>query len=229
MDLWIKFLVTFLTAVVGWLLAALQYRPGWKDGRTTKVKRGRKCLFVVLLFLLFASLLNTYYDHRNNQLSSQRDQEFKGIVEDFVQKEKESDVPELVVLGYGPIKSDYHLKVKNVGKRPATKVKLIFTDDSIPSAFSGNLISGTSEIPHGTEYTLPMNLFSGINRKMKLPNSEEGYKEALEESLKGFNDGTKTFIARFYLEYYHGDIKMTSPQYSVSLNKNGLGYFSKEE
>lgn len=229
MMIWIKLIVVFLTAVIGWLLAALQFKSEWKDGRTTISKRGRKILFVVLPIVLLVSLVLTYLDHRNTQALQQGDQKFKGTVESYVTDQKKSDVPELVVLDVKGSKSGYTLRVKNIGEQPATKVKVIFTDDSTPNAFAANLIAGTREIPDDTEYTFPLNLFSGINLLMKLPNSEEGYKEALQESLEKFNSGMMAFIPRFHLEYYFGDRKITSSQYFLVVEKKGIVYFGKEE
>ena len=230
MIIYLKLIVVALTAVIGWLLAALQYRPGWKDGRTTVAHQGRKVLFVVLPVALLASLVLTYADHGAAQDALREAQEFQGRLEHFVHEQRESERPELVALTVTSSKDHYILTVKNVGNRPARKVKVIFTDDSTPSAFSANLISGAGEIPKGVEYTLPLILFSGINMLMKLPNSEPGYKEALKVSMEKFNSGQMAFIPRFHLEYYFGEQKLSSPTYYLLLDsRSGLLSFGKEE
>jgi hypothetical protein len=87
MNLALKIFLVVLTAVVSWLLAALQYKPKWKDGRTTLAKKGRKSLFYVLALILIASLVLTCYEHytsdRSMRLAHEERDEIKEMLKPF--------------------------------------------------------------------------------------------------------------------------------------------------
>lgn len=148
-------------------------------------------------------------------------------VKKFVKEQEEVNVPNIVglrIIGKSP---DFKFVIKNIGKKPATKVKLIFADNSTPNIFSNNYISVASEIPNGVEYTLPLNLFSGVKMLMKLPNYDKG---KLQELLEKFNSGRMVFIPRFYVEYYFDDKKFISDHYYLVIDNNKrLKYFGKEK
>ena len=63
MSLILKILVVSVTFFVGWLLAALQFRPKWRDGRTSLGQKGRRLLFMLLPVVLFASIIATCIEH----------------------------------------------------------------------------------------------------------------------------------------------------------------------
>ncbi|MDD3883598.1 MAG: hypothetical protein PHW66_01570 [Gallionella sp.] len=176
------------------------------------------------------SILGTILMFYGSYQQTQGDKEFQDTVENYVEKQQAEDSPELVALAVEKRNADYLLTVQNIGRKPATQVRVIFSTESKPTAFSGNLISGAQKIPHNTRYTFPLNLFTGINRIMNLPNSVEGYKEELETSLQKFNTGEMAFIPRFYLEYHYGEKLITSPMYYLVLEKQrGLLRFGKED
>ena len=174
------------------------------------------------------SILGTILMFYGSYIQGHSDQKFQGTVEEFVKDQKATDVPELVCLSVEGKESDFRVKVKNVGKKSATKVKIVFRDDSTPSAFSANLIAGANEIPAGVEYEFPLNIFSGINMLMKVPNSKPDFKKSLKDSLDKFKSGQMAFIPRFHIEYFFGEQKLTSEAYYLVLDqKQGLTYFGK--
>jgi hypothetical protein len=176
------------------------------------------------------SILGTVLMFYGSYQQAQGDKKFQDTVGSFVDKREAEDAPQLVALAVEKKDADYLVTVQNVGLKPATKVKVIFSGESTPSVFASNLISGVQEIPQNTKFTLPLNLFTGVNLVMKLPNSAPGYKEDLEASLRKFNAGEMAFIPRFYIEYYHGEKLITSPRYYLVLEKQaGLIHFGKDE
>lgn len=120
------------------------------------------------------------------------------------------------------------LRVKNNGKKPASNVKVIFTEDSVPSAFVSNLIPGAQEIPGSVDYVFPLHLFSGINLILKTSNSDSEHVASLREVLRKYEAGEVALIPRFYLEYFDGPKKVISPTYFLVINKNHLVSFGKD-
>ena len=176
------------------------------------------------------SILGTVLMFYGSYLQAQGDKKFQDTVGSFVDKHEAEDAPELVALAVEKKDADYLLTVQNVGRKPATKVKVLFSEKSTPSVFSSNLISGAQEVPQNTKFVFPLNLFTGLNLVMKLPNSTPGYKEGLETSLRKFNAGEMAFIPRFHIEYYHGEKLITTPMYHLILEKQGrLIHFGKDE
>lgn len=178
------------------------------------------------VFSVLGTMLMAYGAH----VQSQADGKFQHVVGKYVENQQAEDVPEIVATAIKKNGDDYVLEVKNVGRRSATKVKLLFSDKSAPNIFSGNLISGASEIPKNTTYMLSLNLFSAANRVLSAQNVNNDYKKQVASSLKKFNNGEITLIPRFYVEYYHGDKKLISPTYFLVLSSQDtkLG-FGKEE
>lgn len=111
------------------------------------------------------------------------------------------------------------LLVKNIGERVATKVMMVYSKESSPSAFSANIISSAQEIYGGVEYRFKLNLFSGIDMLKKLPNSEEGYKEKLDEAIKKFDSGERCMIPKFNIKYFDGEIEITSNLYGFIVER----------
>lgn len=176
------------------------------------------------------SMLGTVLMFYGSYQQAQEDKDFQNTIGNYVEKQQSEDAPDIVALTVEKKGADYFLVVQNVGRKPAAKVKLIFSEKSTPGIFAGNLISGAQEIPQNTKYTLPLNLFTGVNLVMKATNSVPEYKGELEASLRKFNAGEMAFIPRFYIEYYHGEKKMTSPMYYLVLEKrDGPFYFGKED
>jgi hypothetical protein len=176
------------------------------------------------------SILGTILMLYGSYQQAQGDKKFQDTVGSFVEKHETADAPELVALTVEKKGADYLLIVQNIGRKPATKVKVIFSKESTPSVFSSNLISGAQEIPQNTKFTFPLNLFTGLNLVMKLPNSKPGYKEELETSLRKFNAGEMAFIPRFHIEYHDGEKLITSPEYYLVLEKQrGLIHFGKDD
>jgi hypothetical protein len=166
-------------------------------------------------------------------LQGQGDQKFQGHIEGYVKDQQAQEAPELVALSVQASASDFLLTVKNVGRRPATNVKVLYSEMSTPNAFGTSLIPGAREIPQNTEYKFHLSPLSGIAHIMKLPNSEPEYKEVLQKSLEKFNAGEMVFIPRFYLEYFYGGKRIVSPTYFLILeSRRGVVrqvYFGKED
>lgn len=174
---------------------------------------------------VFGTIFMLFGDH----IQSKLDQIFQNNLEAYVADQKVLDAPNLVVLG---IKSEgdgiIWLKVKNNGKNTASNVKVIFTEDSVPSAFVSNLIAGAQEIPGSVDYVFPLHLFSGINLILKTPNSDSVYVNSLREVLRKYEVGEVALIPRFHLEYFDGQKKLTSPGYFLVINKNHQIYLGKD-
>lgn len=161
---------------------------------------------------------------------STKDDYFKSNVTEYVEKKKEEQIPILKILRVTGINSDScKLVVKNIGTTTAYKPTLVFSEKSFPNAFTANGMYSTEEIPQGVEYTFTINLFEGISLLAKLPNDDQKYKEDLLMNIEEFKKGKKSFIPRFYLEYYFNNEKITSETYMLIVNfKNGIVSFSKD-
>lgn len=175
------------------------------------------------------SVLGTVFMLFGQHIQAKVDQIFQSKVEDYVADQKSFDAPNLAVLGINNhADGTALLKVKNIGKRPASDVKLIFTEDSVPSAFVSNLIPGAKEIPGSVDYVFTLHLFSGINLILKTPNSDNVYVTSLREVLRKYEVGEVALIPRFHLEYFDGQKKLTSPGYFLVINKNHQIYLGKD-
>jgi hypothetical protein len=215
-NIWIIIIAIFLalgSVVAEWIE---KKEPLWK----------RIYLSVATIFLIVTVILQAVAAN----ISGKGENMFQDEVKEYVRDQKKADVPELAGLRVEKKGSGLVLTVKNIGKRTAEKVKIIFRDDSTPSAFKANLIPGAKEIPAGVEYYFNLNIFSGIELLMKLPNSEPGYKENLQNTLIQFEAGKLAFIPRFHIEYYYGEQKFTSRVYYLVLeSKREFIYFGCDD
>lgn len=175
------------------------------------------------------SVLGTILMLFGTHIQAKVDQIFQSKVEGYVADQKVFDAPNLAVL---EIKTQGNgiasLKVRNIGKRPASNVKVIFTEDSVPSAFVSNLIPGAQEIPGSVDYVFPLHLFSGINLILKTPNSEAVYVNSLREVVRKYDDNEAVLIPRFFLEYFDGQKKIITPTYFLVLDKKHSIYLGKD-
>lgn len=157
------------------------------------------------------------------------DANFKKGVNKYVEEQNQSNIPNLVatkILGSNP---NYKLVIKNNGKQSASKVKLIYSVRSTPRVFANNMVSEILEIPNDTETELPLNLFSGIEMMMLLPNDDKDYKNDLISTWNKFKTGQIGLIPRFYLEYYYENKRMFSDNYFLVVDsKNGIVNWGKE-
>lgn len=162
---------------------------------------------------------------------SKKDNVFQNNLTEYVEKQTQSEIPILKALRIEGTKAESSkIIIKNIGKTTASKVKLIYNENSTPSAFSANLISGIEEIAQGVEVDLPLNLFSGISLLEKLPNDDKEYKENLLSEIQKFRNGEKAFIPKFHLEYYFNNEKKKSEDYFLVIeNKRGIIGFGKSE
>ena len=98
MILPLKILLIVVTACIGWFLAALQYKPKWKDGRTILGQRGRRILFLILPFSLCLSVILTYAEHssmiNSQNLAHEERDDIKNMLKPFV-KQATSQFPNL--------------------------------------------------------------------------------------------------------------------------------------
>ena len=168
------------------------------------------------------SIIGTLAMFYGSYLQAENDEKFQTNVKSFVQEEQEQNRPNLVVLSLSSTPAGSVLHVKNVGKRPAKKVRVVFTEDSVPSAFVSNLIVGAAEIPNGVEYQFRIDLFSGIKLLTSLPNNDKIYREALQNSIKKFEAGETAFIPRFQLEYEFEGETIKSSKYFIVMSKSGF-------
>lgn len=155
-------------------------------------------------------------------LQAENDEKFQTKVQSFVREEQEQNRPNLVVASLSSTPVGTVLVLKNVGKRPAKNVRVLFTEDSVPSAFVSNLIVGAAEIPNGVEYQFRIDLFSGIKLLTSLPNSDKIYRESLLNSVRKFEAGEMAFIPKFQLEYEFEGEEIKSSKYSIVMDKSGL-------
>lgn len=175
------------------------------------------------------SIIGTGLMFWGSYIQAKIDQSFQNQVGGYVTEQKVFDAPNLAVLEINTLgNGTTSLKVRNIGKRPASDVKLIFTEDSVPSAFVSNLIPGAKEIPGSVDYVFPLHLFSGINLILKTPNSDLGYVDSLREVVRKYEIGEVALIPRFHLEYFDGQEKLTSPSYFLVINKNHQIYLGRD-
>ncbi len=175
------------------------------------------------------SVLGTVLMLFGAHIQAKVDQIFQSKVEGYVADQKVFDAPNLIVLGINnQADGTTLLKVKNIGKRPAFKVKVIFTEDSVPNAFVSNLISGTQEIPGSVDYAFSLNIFSGINLMLKTPNLDPVYADSLREAIRKYEANEAILIPRFYLEYFDGQERIISPTYSLVIDKKHPIYLGKD-
>lgn len=158
------------------------------------------------------------------------DGKFQNTVVEQVKEQAEINTPRIVGLKIVGQYPDLRVVVKNTGNKPAMKVKLIYSEKSNPSAFSSNNISGLNEVPNGTEFEMPLNLFSGIDRLLELPNSDKDFVVNLKNTIDKYNSGQSVLIPRFYFEFFSDNKKCESELYYLIVSKeNGIVYFGKEE
>ncbi len=173
--------------------------------------------FILITIGTIVSFIGSY-----NQ--SKKDNIFQDNLTEFVDKQISLDVPVLKVLRADNSNS---IVVKNVGYKSAEKVKLIYSENSYPSAFKANAISVIEEIPQGVEVKIPLNLFSGINILTKVPNQDVEYQNKLIKELEDFKTGNKAFIPKFYLEYNFKNKEYLSDEYQIIVTNKGILHLSK--
>lgn len=178
-----------------------------------------------VVMTVLGTVLMFFGDH----IQSKVDQIFQNKVGAYIADQKVFDAPSLIVLG---IKSQADgitlLKVKNNGKKTASNVKVIFTEDSVPSAFVSNLIAGAQEIPGSVDYTFSLDLFSGINLILTTPNSDSAYINSLRELIRKYEIGEAVLIPRFHLEYFDGQKRIISPTHFLVIDKKHPIYLGKD-
>jgi hypothetical protein len=168
------------------------------------------------------SIIGTLVMFYGSYLQAESDEKFQTKVQSFVRDEQAQNRPNLVVVSLSSTPAGTVLLVKNVGKRPAKNVRVVFTEDSVPSAFVSNLIVGAAEIPNGVEYQFRIDLFSGIKLLTSVPNSDKIYQEALQNSIKKFEAGEMAFIPRFQLEYEFEGEEIKSSKHFIVMDKRGF-------
>ena len=104
---------------------------------------------------------------------------------------------------------------------------MIFTEDSVRSAFVSNLIPGSKEILGSVDYVFPLHLFSGINLILETQNSDSEHVTSLREIMRKYELGEVALIPRFYLEYFDGDKRVISLTYFLIINKGHPIYLDK--
>jgi hypothetical protein len=182
---------------------------------------------IIVLVGTAIGLVGSYIEAKDSEKS---DIEKTNIISDLREQFTTFYKPDIQIVGLESSKNDIVVVVKNCGTKPATKLKLIFTDDSYPDAFAANIISGCAELVQSSEYRLGANLFTGINTLLKLPNSEPDYVKKLENDVSMFESGKKSFIPRFYIEYYFENKKMQTEKYMMLISKHeGVQYFGKDK
>lgn len=160
-------------------------------------------------------------------IQGKSDGEHQAKVRSYINEEEKENLPSIKALRIEGNVLNAQLIVRNTGNRDASQVKLLYSEKSTPKYFGMNLISGLEEIPRGTEFKMPMNLFSGIEMAIRLPNSEEGFQSEAAEELRKLQNGEKVFIARFYLEYYYNDERYESSEYMAVIQGSQISHFSK--
>lgn len=168
------------------------------------------------------SIIGTLVMFYGSYLQAENDEKFQTKVQSFVREEQEQNRPNLVVVSLSSTPVGTVLVLKNVGKRPAKNVRVVFTEDSVPSAFVSNLIVGAAEIPNSVEYQFRIDLFSGIKLLTSLPNSDKIYRESLLNSVRKFEAGEMAFVPKFQLEYEFEGEEIKSSKYSIVMDKSGL-------
>ncbi len=72
MFLTLKILALLVTSLVGWLLAVLQFKTKWKDGRTIIGRSGRRVLFWILPLGFVLSISLIFVDHYETEEARHR-------------------------------------------------------------------------------------------------------------------------------------------------------------
>jgi hypothetical protein len=180
--------------------------------------------FSLITIGTIVSFIGSYYQ-------SMKEDAFQNSLTQYVEKQVESEIPILKVLEFiGTDPANFKVKVKNIGKATASDVKLIINERSSPNIFSGTLLPGSSEIPQGVEVDLSLNLFSGINLVLSLPDENNQSKEFIKNKKLKFDNGEIVFIPRFHLEYLFNNKKQKSDDYYLVVNKkDGIIGLEKEE
>lgn len=173
--------------------------------------------FILITIGTIISFIGSY-----NQ--SKKDNIFQNNLTEFVDKQSSLDVPNLKILR---VDQSNYILVKNIGNKKAEKVKLIYSDNSYPTAFKTNAISVLDEIPQSVEVKIPLNLFSGINILCKVPNDDTEFKNKLTNEIEEFKKGNKAFIPKFYLEYSFNNKEFTSEEYQIIVTNKGILHFGK--
>jgi hypothetical protein len=168
------------------------------------------------------SIIGTLVMFYGSYRQAENDEKFQTNVQSFVTQEQEQNRPDLVVVSLSATPAGHVLLVKNVGKRPAKNVRVVFTEDSVPNAFVSNSIAGASEIPNGIEYQFRIDLFSGLKLLTSIPNSDAAYRESLQNSMKKFEAGEMAFIPRFQIEYEFEGEKIKSSKHFIVIDKRGF-------
>ncbi len=159
------------------------------------------------------------------------DGKFQSTVVGQVLEQQKINAPRIVALQVtGQYPENLIVIVKNTGNKPAKDVKLIFSDESVPSAFASNVISGLREIPNGTEVKMPLNIFSGINMMLRLQNEDPEYVPKLKKIIDQYNNEQGILIPKFHFEFYSENKKCESETYYLVMSKEkGMMYFGKED
>jgi hypothetical protein len=180
--------------------------------------------FSLITIGTIVSFIGSYYQ-------SLKDNAFQSNLTRYVEKQVESEIPILKVLGVkGKNPADFKVTVKNIGKATASEVKLIINEKSSPNIFLATLLPGISEIPQGVEVDLSLNLFSGIELISSLPDENNQSKEFIKNEMRKFTKGEKAFIPRFHLEYIFDNEKQKSEDYYLIIdNKEGIVGLDKDE
>lgn len=176
--------------------------------------------FILITVGTVISFLGSY-----NQ--SKKDDIFQNSLTEYVEKQTQSEVPILKVLRVEGQGDSARIIVKNIGKTMASRVTLIYNQNSTPSAFVANFRSEVDEIPQGVEVSLPLNLLSGIQLLCKVPNSNNEYREKLKSEFEKFRKGESVFLPKFHLEYYFNNEMKKSENYFLLVNNKGIVYFGK--
>lgn len=167
------------------------------------------------------SIVGTAMMFYGSYIQAQGDKEFQDSVSGFVQRQQAEDAPEVVALALERRDGVDYLSIKNIGRKPASRVMLRYLESSAPKFFMANSLPGAREIPQSTNFLFPLNLFSGLDLLMKTENSDPNYKNELSSTLDKFKAGEIAFIPRFYIEYYHGEKRLVSPNYYLVINAQG--------
>lgn len=185
-------------------------------------------LFQIIGFVLIT--IGTIISFYGSYQQSKKDDNFQNNVSNYVSDRKSENIPNIKALKILNSKNYNSAKIvlKNIGYYSASNVSLIYDDNSLPSAFSSNIITQLREINPGEEVEVNLNLFSGINLLVRLPNSDENYKNTLLNDLKSFENGSKVFIPKFHIEYFHDKKPIKSDQYYFIVEYNkGITAFDK--
>jgi hypothetical protein len=184
--------------------------------------------FQIIGFVLIT--IGTVISFYGSYQQSKKDDKFQNNVTNFVSDQENLNIPNIKAVRIINAKNYNSAKIvlKNVGKYSATKVSLIYDPNSYPSVFSSNLITQLREITPGEEVEVNLNLFSGINLIEKLPNPDQDFKNSLLSDLQRFKSGSKVFIPKFHIEYFHDKNSIISDQYFLIVHfRDGITAFDK--